>query len=171
MDDILDHGYHSCAIHHDDQPPLVVVNKIGFPRAALPTLLSFPHSHAFKDGGPTMIWDSHSSSLANPLQIKRNRPWGFALAPQLWKAFLKEPIGKFWGKLWISIVSHGFSIWTWHIKKNCPFTPTRSTPSFTCCTFCWVNYVNAKGGDVTIGQIHLWQLWDKECQGRFMGVE
>jgi hypothetical protein len=29
------------------------------------------------------------------------------------KALPKEPISKFWGKLWISIASHGFSVWSW----------------------------------------------------------
>jgi hypothetical protein len=56
-------------------------------------------------------------------------------------------------------------------KTFCPFTPTHSTPSFTCCTFCWVSYVFTKGGDVTIKQTHPWQLSDQGHQGRFMDVE
>jgi hypothetical protein len=45
-----------------------------------------------------------------------------------------------------------------------PITPIRSTPSFIFCTFCWVSYGDAKGGDVTTRQIHPWQLWDHGCQ-------
>ncbi len=46
--------------------------------------------------------------------MKGNKPWGFALTPQICKAFPKEHVGGFWGKLWISTTSHGFSIWSWH---------------------------------------------------------
>jgi hypothetical protein len=38
-----------------------MVNKVGLPQVALPTFLSFPHSHAFWDGGLGMVWDSKSS--------------------------------------------------------------------------------------------------------------
>jgi hypothetical protein len=31
VDDILDLGCHSCAFHHDDQPPLTMVNRVGLP--------------------------------------------------------------------------------------------------------------------------------------------
>jgi hypothetical protein len=48
------------------KPPLVVVNKVGLPQAALPTFLNFPHSHAFRNGGPWMVWDSHSSNMKKP---------------------------------------------------------------------------------------------------------
>jgi len=66
VDDILDPGLHSCMVCHDDQPPLDVVNRVGVPQTTLPTLLSFPHSHAFKNGGLGMIWDSHSSNMEEP---------------------------------------------------------------------------------------------------------
>jgi hypothetical protein len=32
----------------------------------LPTLLSFPHFHAFWDGNPSMIWDANSSKMEEP---------------------------------------------------------------------------------------------------------
>jgi len=66
VDDILDPRRHSCAIRHDDQPSLAMVNKVGLPIIALPTLLSFSHSHAFRNGGLGMIWDSHSSNMEKP---------------------------------------------------------------------------------------------------------
>jgi len=45
--------------------------------------------------------------------MRRNRPWGSTLAPQLYKAVPKELVGGFWGKLWISTASHGFFFWSW----------------------------------------------------------
>jgi hypothetical protein len=56
---------------------LVVVNKVGLPIIALPTLLSFPHFRAFKNGGPRMIWDSHSSSMEKLNVDEREWAMGF----------------------------------------------------------------------------------------------
>jgi hypothetical protein len=50
---------------------------------------------------------------SKPMHIWGNRPWGSTSTPQLCKAFFKEPIGRFWGKLWISITSHQFLAWSW----------------------------------------------------------
>jgi len=84
------------------------------------------------------------------MQMKRNGPWGSTLAPQLRKAFLKEPIGEFWGKLRISTTSHGFLVWFWQNNYILANHIHPISPSFTCCTFCWVNYGGARGGgDVT----------------------
>jgi hypothetical protein len=88
-----------------------MVNRVGLPKIALPTFLSFPHPHAFRNGGPRMIWDFHSFSMEEANVDERE--WGFALAPQLCKAFSKEPIGGFWNKLCISTTSHGFLVWSW----------------------------------------------------------
>jgi len=77
VDDILDPPCHSCAVHHDDQPPLVMVNRVGLPQVALPTFLSFSHSHAFKNGGPRMIWDSRSSIMEEPNVNEREQTMGF----------------------------------------------------------------------------------------------
>ncbi len=41
-------------------------NRVGPPRIALPTFLNFSHYHAFRNGGPRMTWDSHSSSMEEP---------------------------------------------------------------------------------------------------------
>jgi hypothetical protein len=66
VDDILDLGRHFSTVQHDDQPPLAMVNRVGLPWATLPTILSFPHSHAFWDDGPSMIWDANSSKMEEP---------------------------------------------------------------------------------------------------------
>jgi hypothetical protein len=66
VDDILDRRHHSCMVRHNDQPHLAMVNTVGLPQTTLPTFLSFPHFHAFRNGGLRMIWDSHSSSMEEP---------------------------------------------------------------------------------------------------------
>ncbi len=48
-----------------------------FPWAILPTFLTFSHSHAFKNGGLRMIWDSHSSSMEKPNANEREWAMGF----------------------------------------------------------------------------------------------
>ena len=47
VDHILDKGQYAQAVVQADQPPLAVVNQVGMPRLALPTLVSYPGSHAF----------------------------------------------------------------------------------------------------------------------------
>ncbi len=90
-----------------------MVNRVGLPWKTLPTFLSFPHFHTFRNGGPRMIWDSHSSSMEEPNVDEKEHAMGSTLAPQLCMAFFKEPVSRFWGKLWISTTSHGFSAWSW----------------------------------------------------------
>ncbi len=62
-DDSLDRKQHSFIVQHDDQPPLVMVNKVGLPWASLPTFLSFSRCPTFWDGSPWMIWDTNSSKM------------------------------------------------------------------------------------------------------------
>jgi hypothetical protein len=45
-------------------------------------------------------------------------------------AFFKEFIGGFWGKLWISIASHGFSIWSWQNRNVLPIYTNPFYPIF-----------------------------------------
>jgi hypothetical protein len=37
---------------------MAVVNRMGHPRMALPTFVNFPASHAYREGGPRLIWDT-----------------------------------------------------------------------------------------------------------------
>ena len=56
VDDILDSRRQSQRVRHNDKPPFkAFVNRIGQPRVALPTLVSFPASHVFRDQGPCLI--------------------------------------------------------------------------------------------------------------------
>jgi len=48
LNEILNLGHYSCVIdHHDDKPPLVVVNTIRFQLIILLMFLSSPQCHAF----------------------------------------------------------------------------------------------------------------------------
>ena len=78
VDDILDTGRHAQAVIHTDQPPLAVVNQVGMPRLALPTLVSYPGSHAFRDHGPGLVWDTTTRRLREPRADERERAMGFS---------------------------------------------------------------------------------------------
>ena len=49
VDHILNEGQHAQVVVQADQPPFAVVNQVGMPRLALPTLVSYLGSHAFQD--------------------------------------------------------------------------------------------------------------------------
>jgi hypothetical protein len=77
VDDILDSGRRSQVVGRNDLPPLAVVNKIGLPRAALPTLVSYPASHAYRQGGSGLVWDEGLQQLVEPNADERERAMGF----------------------------------------------------------------------------------------------
>jgi hypothetical protein len=53
-----------------------------------------------------------------------------------------------------------------------PITPTHSTPSFTCYTFCWVNYAYAKGWVMLQQDKYILGNYGiKDAKGHFMGME
>jgi hypothetical protein len=58
VSDILDPHRAPQRVYHDDQAPLAVVNRKEEPQRALPTLVSFACSYAFKDNRPGLVWDS-----------------------------------------------------------------------------------------------------------------
>ncbi len=60
MDNILDIGRHSQVVKVADRSPMVVVNRVEQPKMALPTFVSFLTSHAYKEGGPRLVWDTCS---------------------------------------------------------------------------------------------------------------
>jgi hypothetical protein len=39
---------------------MVVVNRVGQPRMVLPTFVNFLASHASREGGPRLVWDTCS---------------------------------------------------------------------------------------------------------------
>jgi hypothetical protein len=60
VDNILDIGRHSQVVKVADRSPMVVVNRVEQPKMALPTFVSFLTSHAYKEGGPRLVWDTCS---------------------------------------------------------------------------------------------------------------
>jgi hypothetical protein len=60
MDSILDIGRHSQVVRVVDRSPMAVVNRMGQPRMALPTFVSFSTSHAYMEGGLGLVWDTCS---------------------------------------------------------------------------------------------------------------
>lgn len=77
VDDIMDSGRRSQAVGRNDLPPLAVVNKIGLPRVALPTLVSYPASHAYRQGGSGLVWDEGLQQLVEANADERERAMGF----------------------------------------------------------------------------------------------
>jgi hypothetical protein len=75
--DILDPHRAPRKVYHDDQAPLAIVNRKGEPQRALPTLMSYAKSYAFKDNGPGLIWDATLEEMVEPNADERERAMGF----------------------------------------------------------------------------------------------
>ena len=98
VDHILDRGRHAQVVVHADQPPLAVVNQVGMPRLALSTLVSYPGSHAFRDHGPGLVWDTTTRRLEEPRADERERAMGFltgtTTAPELTESQRRQILGQ-----------------------------------------------------------------------------
>jgi hypothetical protein len=46
---------------------------------ALPTFVNFPTSHAYKEGGPGLVWDTCSLRLVEPNADEKERVMGFPI--------------------------------------------------------------------------------------------
>lgn len=77
MCDILDPHKTPRRVYHDDQAPLAVVNRKGEPQRALPTLVSYAQSYAFKDNGRGLVWDSMTQEMVEPNADEQERAMGF----------------------------------------------------------------------------------------------
>ncbi len=77
MDSILDIGRRSQVVKVVDRSPMAMVNQVGQPRMALPTFLSFPTSHAYREGGPGLVWDTCLQQLVDPMPMRESVQWGF----------------------------------------------------------------------------------------------
>ena len=77
VDDILDEHRVSSVVTNDDEPPLAVVNRVGFTREAFPTLMCYPGSFAFRAGGLGLVWDDQSQTFDDPSADERERAMGF----------------------------------------------------------------------------------------------
>jgi len=77
VDSILDIGRHSQVVKVVDRSPMAMVNRVGQPRMALPTFVSFPASHAYREGGPGLVWDTCLQQLVEPNADEREHVMGF----------------------------------------------------------------------------------------------
>ena len=59
-------GRYAQSVLQNDQYPLTLVNYVNQPRLALPTLVSFPQSFAFRDSRPSMVFDANTRTLEEP---------------------------------------------------------------------------------------------------------
>jgi hypothetical protein len=78
VSDILDPHRAPQRVYHDDQVPLAIVNCKGEPQRALPTLVSFACSYAFKDNGPGLVWDFTIQEMVEPNADERERAMDFS---------------------------------------------------------------------------------------------
>jgi len=76
---ILDIGRRFQVVKVANRSPMVVVNRVGQPRMALPTFVSFPTSHAYREGGPGLVWDTCSQQLVEPNTDEKKCVMGFPI--------------------------------------------------------------------------------------------
>lgn len=65
---------------------------------ALPTFVSYPSSHAYREGGPGLVWDTHVQQLVEPNADERERAMGFPTSvtsvPSLSEASRRQVLGQ-----------------------------------------------------------------------------
>jgi hypothetical protein len=78
VDIILDIGRCSQVVRVANRSPMALVNRVGQPRMALPTFVSFLTSHAYREGGPGLVWDTCLQRSVEPNVDERECVrWGF----------------------------------------------------------------------------------------------
>jgi hypothetical protein len=77
VDNILDIGRHSHVVRVADRSPMAVVNRVGQSRMMLSTFVSFLTSHAYKEGGLGLVWDTCLQWLVEPIADEREHAMGF----------------------------------------------------------------------------------------------
>lgn len=77
VNDILDPGRTSQNAPRTESHPFYTANTTGAPLSALPTLVSFPGSYAYRDGNPGMVWDAHLGRFDEPNADERERALGY----------------------------------------------------------------------------------------------
>ena len=77
VDNILDPGRHSTAVERTDSYPFPMANRKGMPRSALPTLVAYEQSRAFREGRAGSIYDSNVGRWTEPNPDERERALGY----------------------------------------------------------------------------------------------
>jgi hypothetical protein len=65
---------------------------------ALPTFVNFPMSHAYREGGPGLVWDTCLQWLVEPIADERERSMGFPIGvtsvPSISEASRQQVLGQ-----------------------------------------------------------------------------
>ena len=77
VDHILEPHHKAQIARRDDAPPFYPANKKGAPLSALPTLVAYGGSHAFRDGRVGMVLDTRTHTLVEPNADERERALGY----------------------------------------------------------------------------------------------
>ncbi len=83
-----------------NKSPMVVANRVRQPRMALPTFVNFPTSHAYREGGLGLVWDTCSQRLVEPNVDERERTIGFPTGLTSSLLFLRLHVDRCWVRLW-----------------------------------------------------------------------
>jgi hypothetical protein len=91
--------------------------------------------------------------LEKPIVNEREHAMGFCISTIVVQNIFKKTHRRILGQVmdlngltWIFQFGHNIT------KTFYPFTPTHCTPSFTCCSSCWVSYVSTWGERVMLQQ-------------------
>ncbi|OAE29514.1 hypothetical protein AXG93_1433s1340 [Marchantia polymorpha subsp. ruderalis] len=75
-----------------------VMNRVGQPRMALPTFVSFFASHVYRDVGLWLVWNTRMQQLVKPNTYKRERAMGYSTGttktPLVSKASCRQVLGQ-----------------------------------------------------------------------------
>jgi hypothetical protein len=76
---------------------MAVVNQLRQPRIVLPTFVNFPTSHAYREGGPELVWDTCLQQLVEPNADERVCAMGFPIGmtsvPSISEASFRQVLG------------------------------------------------------------------------------
>jgi len=78
VQDILSPGRQANACGKDDRPPYYMANVKGEPLSALPTIVAYPGSYAFRPGEPGAIYDANKGQWSEPTADECERAMGYA---------------------------------------------------------------------------------------------
>ena len=98
VDSILDPNHRAQICTRADRLPFYPANEVGRPINALPTLVSYPGSYAFCNGGPGMVVNTNTNQLEEPNANERERAMGFRTlttgAPNITEAQRRRLLGQ-----------------------------------------------------------------------------
>jgi hypothetical protein len=77
VNDVLDPNCTAQVARRDDTAPFYPANRKGKPLSALPTIVAYPASHAYREGRVGMVWDAALTCFAEPNADERERALGY----------------------------------------------------------------------------------------------